>query len=160
MDPYISASKWLPGSHSLTSDTKNNEWQSCYSDGYQPFNYNSRLKQSKPAWVEAAEATLAKKFSESGINLLPLLTGYRGTEKGLKQVNEISVKTCTNAESQELSKNRQLLAVITDFLNLYQAGSHPTSPEDLHVFFETDRKNTVFSSLKSNGNGDFDKPTN
>jgi hypothetical protein len=148
-----------PGARGLKSNTKNGEFETCYSDGYQPFNYNSRLKQSKPGWVMSAEETLARQFSASGVNLLPLLTGYRGTEKGLKEVSEISVKTCTKEESLKLSKNTKLLSSITDFLNNYQALSHPISTQELQIIFEADRKITVFSSLKSDGNVAFDKPT-
>ena len=154
----FSGCKWAPGAKGLKSDSKIAESQGCYSDGYQPFNYNSRLKQSKPTWVEAAEGELAKNFAAAGVNLLPLLTGYRGTEKGLREVSEISVKTCSRNESLELSKNTKLSVIIVDFLNLYKAGGPPTSAQSLQVYFEGDRKNTIFSTQNSNGNVSFDKP--
>jgi len=150
--------KWAPGAQGLKSDAKNANLQTCYSDSYQPFNYNSRLKQSKPAWVETAEGKLAQSFAKAGVNLLPLLTGYRGTEKGLREVTEISVKTCSKEESLELSKNTNISAVIVDFLNMHRAGEQPTSVQSLQVYFESDRRNTIFSTQNANANVTFDKP--
>ncbi len=133
--------------------------QNCYSDGYQPYNYSQRLTQSRPAWVMKHEEALTKIVSQTGSNLVPLLTGYRGVVDGLSQLSEVSFKTCSQIESASVANNVRLLSSLADYFNSVNRADAAVGSQKLRVSFYPKRNLTVVSTHARDGDIEFDSPT-